>query len=71
MTVHQPAATSGQVVTPGMMGETLTSGTPDLFTYEALPGVSAPEVAERFLFPIYYSHNDNYCCEPDGASPVG
>ena len=49
----------------------MTSGTPDLFTYEALPGVSAPEVAERFLFPIHYSHHDNYCCELDGVSPVG
>ena len=38
---------------------------------EALPGVSAPEVAERFLFRIDYSHHDNYCCEPDGVSPVG
>jgi hypothetical protein len=71
MTVHQPAATSGQVVTPGMMGETLTSGTPDLFTYEALPGVFAPEVDKRFVSPIDYFHYDNYCCELDGVSPVG
>lgn len=37
MTVHQPAGTAGQVVTPGTMGETVTTDIPDLFADPAPP----------------------------------
>jgi len=37
VTVHQPAGTAGQVVTPGTMGETVTTDIPDLFADPAPP----------------------------------
>ena len=36
-----------------------------------LPGISAPELDKGSPSPIGYFHCDNYCCEPDGGSPVG